>query len=116
MENKSYYALMYAGFLVYSFSIVFSKLASLQAFLSAPYLLCFFGMVFALGVYAVLWQQILKKIPLSVAMANKPVALALSLLWAFVFFKEPLTAKTLVGIALVLAGMAAIGVGAVREK
>ena len=78
--------------------------------MSFGYLLCFAGIILILGIYAILWQQVLKKVPLSVAMANKPVALILSLLWAFFLFKEALSVKVLFGIALIIAGVILIGV------
>lgn len=78
--------------------------------MSVGYILCFAGIIVILGIYAILWQQVLKKVPLSVAMANKPVALILSLLWAFFLFKEALSVKVLLGIALIIAGVILIGV------
>lgn len=101
---------MYAAFFVYSLAGICSKLASRQVFLSVPYLLCFAGIVAVLGVYAVLWQQVLKKIPLSVAMSNKPVVLIFTTLWAVIFFGEALSIKFFIGIALVFAGLFVIGV------
>lgn len=100
---------MYLSFFIYSLSSIFSKLASREPFLSLPYILCFGGIIFILGLYAVLWQQVLKKIPLSVAMANKPVALVLNLLWAFLFFKELLSLKVILGVAFMLCGIIVIG-------
>ena len=110
MSKKSAYFLMYIAFFIYSLASVFSKLASQKEFLSTSYILCFGVIVIILGVYAILWQQVLKQVPLSFAMANKPVALVLSILWAFVLFDEVLAAKTIVGIAIILAGLAIIGV------
>ena len=103
---------MYAAFFIYSLASVFSKLASRNDFLSLPYLLCLFVIVVILGIYAILWQQVLKNIPLSIAMANKPIALVLSLVWAFFLFKEHLSIKIMAGIVLVLIGVAVIGLGA----
>lgn len=110
MSNKSSFVLMYISFFIYSLSGICSKLAAGQDFLSVWYVLCFCGIVAVLGVYAILWQQVLKRIPLSVAMANKPVALVLSLVWAFLLFGEVFTAKTIIGVAIILAGIVIIGV------
>ena len=101
---------MYLSFFIYSLSSIFSKLAAGQVFLSVRYVLCFCGIIAVLGVYAILWQQVLKHIPLSVAMANKPIALVLSLVWAFLLFGESFTAKTVIGIAIIFAGIVIIGV------
>lgn len=73
------------------------------------YILCFAGIVFILGIYAVLWQQVLKKIPLSIAMSNKPVVLVFGTLWAILFFGETIDDKFFIGIALILAGLFVIG-------
>ncbi|MBR6356558.1 MAG: transporter, partial [Lachnospiraceae bacterium] len=60
--------------LVYSLSGVCSKLAAGEAFLSGRFLL-FYGIVlFLLAVYAVAWQQIIKRLPLTMAYANKAVS------------------------------------------
>lgn len=63
----------------------------------------------AMGIYAVLWQQVLKSLPVSVAMANKPVALVLSLFWSVILFKEHISLKMFVGILLILCGVFIIG-------
>ena len=101
---------MYISFFIYSLSSIFSKLAAQQDFLSLRYILCFCGIVLVLGVYAILWQQVLKYIPLSVAMSNKPVALVLSLFWAFILFDEVFNLKTIAGAAIILIGIIIIGV------
>ncbi len=73
--------------------------------LSVPYILCLCGIIFVLGVYAVLWQQVLKKIELSVAMSHKPIVLVFGTLWAVCFFGESLSIKFFIGLALILTGL-----------
>lgn len=97
--------MMYISFFIYSLSSIFSKIASRQDFLSIKYVLCFATIVLILGIYAVLWQQILKKIELSIAMANKPIVLVLTLIWARLFFNEEISMKILVGIVLIFSGI-----------
>lgn len=77
--------------------------------MSVGYILCFAGIILILGVYALLWQQVLKKIPLSIAMANKPVVLIFGLIWACLLFKEAITFKILLGMGLVFIGIFIIG-------
>lgn len=96
---------MYSSFFIYSLSSIFSKLASKQNFLSINYCLCFSAIIFILGLYAVLWQQILKRIELSIAMANKPIVLVLTLIWARLFFNEEISMKVLIGIFLIFSGI-----------
>ena len=100
---------MYVSFFIYSFSGILSKLASRQDFLSPLYILCFCGIIAVLAGYAVIWQQILKTIPLSIAMANKPVVLVFSILWAILIFKETVSSKMIAGIILILCGIFMIG-------
>ena len=100
---------MYMAFFIYSLSGIFSKLASKHDFLSLPYILCFVGVIFILGFYAILWQQVLKKLPLSIAMSNKPVVLVFGSLWAIFFFGETINVKFFIGIALIATGLFVIG-------
>lgn len=84
--------------------------------MSVGYILCFAGIILILGVYALLWQQVLKKIPLSIAMANKPIVLVLGILWAVLIFDEKITWKLFVGIILILCGILIIGVGQINDE
>lgn len=89
----------------YSFSSVCSKLASNQPFLSASFFLCY-GCVFALLVlYAIGWQQIIKRLPLTTAFSNKAVTVVWGIIWGAVFFQEPITVKKVVGAALIIVGV-----------
>ena len=100
---------MYFSFIIYSFSGVFLKIASFNNFLSLKYCF-FFGLaVFVLGIYAILWQQVLKKIELSVAMAHKPFVLVLGIALACLLFKEQLTIKLVLGCLLILIGITIVG-------
>jgi len=65
----------------------------------------FFGMEFVvLGVYAVLWQQMIKRFELSVAYANRSMAVVWSMVWAVVFFHDAITVQNIIGVVLVVAG------------
>lgn len=109
MKNKSSFVLMYMAFFIYSLSGIFSKLASKHDFLSLPYILCFVGVIFILGFYAILWQQVLKKLPLSIAMSNKPFVLVFGTLWAVLLFGEIIGVKFFIGIAIIIAGLFVMG-------
>lgn len=78
--------------------------------LSVPYILCLCGIVFVLGVYAVLWQQVLKRVELSIAMSHKPIVLVFGTLWAVCFFGETVGVKFFMGLALIITGLVVIGV------
>ncbi len=88
----------------YTLSSVVSKFASGEDFLTFKFVL-FYGIeIVILGVYAIFWQQIIKKFEISVAYANKAMALLWSMLWAIVFFHEEITVKNVIGVAIVIIG------------
>lgn len=90
---------------VYSLSTVAAKLASEHEFLSFKYIL-FFGLEFViLAVYALIWQQMIKKFQLSIAYANKALTLMWSLVWNFFLFHNGITLYKVVGVVLVVIGV-----------
>lgn len=90
---------------VYSLSGLFTKKASLYDFLSIPYLSCLFGLFFVFGLYAVLWQMVLKRIPLSRAYLFRSLTVVYGLGLAYFVFHEDITAMNLVGAFVVLCGL-----------
>ena len=101
---------MYISFFIYSLSSIFSKIASQRDFLSFGYIICFCCVFLILSIYAILWQQVLKKIELSVAMSNKPIVLILATIWAVLFFGEQITFKFIIGLVMIFVGIFGIGV------
>ena len=97
--------LLHLMLMVYSLSSVCSKLASGESFLSLRFCLYYAAIIALLGFYAIGWQQIIKRLPLTLAFANKAVTVVWGLVWGLVFFHEPITLKKLVGAALVIAGV-----------
>ena len=89
---------------VYSLSSVCAKLASGFEFMSFGFIGCYAGMIALLGVYAIGWQQIIKRCDLSVAYANRSMAILWSLVWTVIFFHESLTVKNIIGVLIVFAG------------
>ena len=90
---------------VYSLSEVFAKLASKQSFLSFSFIL-FYGLVIVvLGVYDILWQQVLKKMPLTTAFSNKAVVIVWGMLWGALFFGEQIKWYMIVGSIIIFAGV-----------
>lgn len=58
-----------------------------------------------LGFYAIGWQQILKHLDLTLAFANKAVAVVWGIIWGVVFFREVITVKMIAGALIVIAGV-----------
>lgn len=90
---------------VYSFSGILSKKASSEPFLSLAFVLLYGGMLLVLAIYAVAWQQIVKRLPLTVAFANKAITVVWGIMWGALLFKEQVNAGMIVGAILVIAGI-----------
>lgn len=102
-------------FFIYSINSVVAKFASAQEPFSPNFILLYGLELCVLGVYAILWQQLIKRMELSVAYSNKAVVL----LWAMVFgallFKEQITLTKVAGILLVIAGIVVLNSEEVKE-
>lgn len=89
----------------YSLGSICSKIASGKQFLTFEFIL-FYGLsLFTLAVYALLWQQVIKKVPLNIAYANKAITLVWGMIWGAVVFKEQITLANIIGAVVVLAGV-----------
>ena len=96
--------LLQAVVMIYSINTVVAKLVSGQPFLSMKFILLY-GLEFAvLGVYAICWQQMIKKFELSTAYANKAMTLLWSLLWSVLLFGAKITPAQIIGVVLVILG------------
>lgn len=104
-QNLGIYLFLCVAVAIYSLSGFFTKLASGFAYLSKAYLLCLCSAIFVLAIYAVLWQMILKVIPLNQAYPFRSLGLVYSLLIACLAFHEEITIHNLVGSAMVLCGL-----------
>lgn len=91
--------------MVYSVSSVCSKFAAATAFPSWQFF-CFYGLVLGiLGVYAIGWQQVIKRMPLTTAYANKAVTIVWGIVFGMVVFGETVTPLMLVGALVIVAGI-----------
>ena len=99
------YLLLYASFLIFSASSVMNKLASAQALFSPQFFFFYVLGLLALLTYALLWQLVLKRLPLTVAYANRSIVTLLSMLWGIVLFHETLTWNMVLGAAVILLGV-----------
>lgn len=103
--NTKYIFILHILLAFFSLSGICSKSASGESFLSLRFSLFYAGMIFILMVYAVGWQQIIKRMPLSTAYANKAVTLVWGLIWGVIFFGEKVTPGKCIGILLVIVGI-----------
>lgn len=103
------YLLLHLLLAVYSASGILSKLAARQELLSRSFLLLYAAVIAVLALYAFGWQKALKRMPLSVAYANKAVTVVWGCVWGVLLFHEQLSVGKLIGGLLVLAGVALYG-------
>lgn len=95
--------------LIYSFVSVFSKVSAINVksygLFSIQFISCVFLMFVFLGIYAILWQKILKVNKLSFAYINKGFVLAWAMLWAKLIFGEKITSMNLLGVVIITVGI-----------
>ena len=89
----------------YSMSGIASKLAAGEKFLSPKFILYYGVIIGLLGVYAIVWQQIIKRIPLTTAYANRAVTIVWGIIWGVLFFHENVTPLKVIGAVIVIVGV-----------
>jgi len=99
------YIILIGTFFIYSSSGVFSKLASQQEPLSLKYLTYLSCVIAVLGIYAILWQQIIKHMHISKAYMFKGLTAIFGLLLAHFIFGEIITLKNAIGAAVTICGI-----------
>lgn len=97
--------LLHIMLMIYSMSGICSKLASQQTFLSVKFCFYYGIIILLLGFYAFGWQQVIKRLPLTTAFANKAVTIVWGIIWGAIFFHETITIGKLVGAILVIIGV-----------
>ena len=97
--------LLHIMLMIYSASGILSKTAASENFLSLKWCILYGGVLFSLAFYALCWQQIIKRMPLTSAYANKAVTTAWGLVWGVLFFDEKVTVGKILGIIMIIAGV-----------
>lgn len=101
--------------MIYTGSSIAAKFAAAQELFSLKFCL-FYGIeIMILGVYAILWQQIIKRFELSVAYANRAMVLVWSMLWAIFIFGDEITVQNIIGIVLVVVGTIVVNLDTKEE-
>ena len=105
--------MLHGAFLIFSFGAVFQKAAGSAAgesgLLSFNAIL-FFGLaVFMFGIFALLWQIILRKTALASAFAHRGVVVLWGMLWGAVIFGESLNWANYAAAALIVTGIFIVG-------
>lgn len=90
--------------IIYSVSTVMAKLAAKEELISFRGIMFYALYIGCLGIYAIFWQQLIKRVELSIAYANRCMNLLWSSLWAIFLFHEKLSITNTCGLLLVLIG------------
>lgn len=104
-KKISKYIWLHIILLIYSLGTVCSKIAAEYGFLSKGFIVFYALVLFILFVYAIMWQQIIKKIPLTTAVANKSIVMIWGMIWGSFIFGEQVTWNMIVGSGIVFCGI-----------
>ena len=91
--------------LIYACTYICMKMASFNAFLSNPFILWTIGAIGIMGIYAFLWQQVLTRIPLSIAYMFKGTSIVFVLLLSYFLFDEGITLANIIGSIIIVIGI-----------
>jgi multidrug transporter EmrE-like cation transporter len=100
-----YFLFLHGSYFLYSTTGIFSKLASRHEFFSFPFCIFYGFGLFIIFIYAILWQQILKRISLITASSNKGIIVIWSIVWGRLFFKENIQLNMIIGILFIMLGI-----------
>lgn len=104
-NNLQTFLILHGLLLFISLGGVCSKLAAQSEWLSPRFFLLYGAVLLNLAIYALAWQQILKRIPLVTAYANKAVTVIWGLIWGFIFFGEVISVQKIAGSIIIILGI-----------
>lgn len=90
---------------IFSLGSVLQKFAGRQTFPSLAFIALYGGALFVNFLYALAWQQILKRLPLAEAYSHRSMTVLWSLLFGALFFQEAIRLPMILGSALIIAGV-----------
>lgn len=97
--------------IIISLGSVFQKLAAGFPPLSFMFLFYYACSLAVLFVYAILWQIILKRVPLTVAYSNRALSTIWALVWGVVLFHEHVGWNHIVGAVVICIGVYLVTAG-----
>ena len=104
-RNLLSFLFMHIAFLVYTLYPLLGKFATRYEMLSFQFVALYCVVFAILFLYAILWQQVLKRIPLTTAIANKSITIVWGMIFGLLLFGEGISLKMLIGAALILSGI-----------
>lgn len=92
-------------FLLYALEPIAAKMTSQQEWTTLPFWLGLAAIFGILGLYAILWQQLLKRIQLSVAYMFRGSTLMYVMVLSAIILGEAITIYNCIGAAMIVAGI-----------
>lgn len=92
-----------------------TRRAAMHPFLSWQYILFVVGAVGILGVYAILWQQLIQRLDISLAYMFKGLGVVFALLICHYVFDEVITTHNIIGAIIIIAGITLFAWADARE-
>lgn len=108
MKKILWLFILQISILIYTLAGIAGKFASMEDGITIKFMALYLGEIVILGLYAIIWQQVIARIDLSIAYANKGAALVWSLIWAIAIFEETVTVWNIIGIVIVIIGIALV--------
>ena len=81
------------------------KLASNEDILSYKFFVFYSMAILVLGIYAILWQIVLKRIPLTIAFMSKSITIVFAMIIARFIFSENISLNNIIGAGFVILGI-----------
>lgn len=114
-EKIKTFLVLHILLLIYSTAGICSKLAAGEKFLSFKFIILYSALLFIMFFYAIMWQQILKKMKLVTAYANKSVTIIWGLIWGMLLFDESITVYKVLGAFVIIFGIYFVVTGEEKE-
>lgn len=105
MRSWIKYIAIVLTFALYSCTSIFMRYAAVYPFLSWQYIVLLCCAIFVLGIYAIIWQQIIKHLEISIAYMFKGSSLIFTMLFAWLLFGEQITYSNVIGAAVIIIGI-----------
>ena len=100
------YVMLYTGYFIYSLSLVAAKLAGDYPVVSINAASLYFLAFIFLGAFAIVWQQVLKRLPLTTAYANRAITILFGMVFGAALFAERISWNMILGAVIVVCGIA----------
>ena len=116
MSNLTSFIMLHLILVFYSIAGILSKFAAGESFLSYKFCVLYGLIIFILFAYSLFWQQIIKKLDLTLAFANKSVTVVWGVIWGFILFNESINMGKLAGALIIITGVVIFSLADRREK